>query len=112
MVEGGRASATTLASAAFVLIGLLQIGIPAQAATEERPARYGWQMYSTVSPAPDAWTEDETGRRSAVDVIALMADPRAEIRWTEPLVARLCREPDVRAVIVRERGTEERFACG
>lgn len=102
---------TILAGVAFVSIALLQVGLPIRAAFDERPARYGWQMYSTVSQAPEVYVEDSTGRRSPVDPLALMADPRAEVRWAPLLVERLCRDPAVAAVVVRERGDEERVTC-
>jgi hypothetical protein len=99
------------AAAAFIAVAFLQVGLPIRAMFDERPARYGWQMYSTVSQAPDVWTQDGSGRTSVVDPLALMGDPRAEIRWTGPLAKHLCRDPVVVAVIIHERGDEERVAC-
>ena len=111
MTSGRWSPRTTLAGVAFVSIALLQIGLPIRAAFDERPARYGWQMYSTVSQAPEVWVEDGSGRRSPVDPLALMGDPRAEIRGAHLLVERLCNDPAVAAVVVRERGDEERVTC-
>lgn len=111
MTSGRWSPRTIVAGVAFVSLALLQIGVPMRAAFDERPARYGWQMYSTVSQAPEVWVEDGAGSRSPVDPLALMGDPRAEIRWAPLLVERLCSDPAAAAVVVRERGEEERVTC-
>jgi hypothetical protein len=95
----------------FLGIAAIQVGIPVRATFEPRPARFGWQMYSTVSPVPEVWTENEAGARASVDITRLMGDPRAEIVWAEPLADALCQEPDVSAVVVLEREVERRIPC-
>ncbi len=102
---------TVAAAAVFVALAFLLVAIPIQATQHARPARFGWQMYSTVSPVPEVWTEDAAGTRSRVDVARYMGDGRAEIVWGHPLANALCMDADVLAVIVSERGKEERIPC-
>lgn len=96
---------------AFVLLAGILLVLPIRAMFDERPARYGWQMYSTISHAPEIVVEEADGSAQAVDVLSYMADPRAEIRWAGPLIERLCRDTRAAAVVVRERGDEERATC-
>lgn len=100
-----------MAAALFLALATLQIALPAQATLEPRPARFGWQMYSTMSHVPEVWTEDTTGSLTPVEVAPLMGDGRAEIHWTEPLASALCMDERVHAVIVIEREAKERIAC-
>jgi len=100
-----------MAAGLFLVLATLQVAIPAHATLEPRPARFGWQMYSTKSHVPEVWTEDATGSRTAVEVGQLMGDGRAEIHWTEPLASALCMDEQVRAVVVIEGETEERILC-
>ena len=100
-----------VAVVAVVVLALLQVGLPIRAMFDERPARYGWQMYSTVSQAPEVVIKYANGEAAGMDVLAPMADPRAEIRWAEHLIDRLCRDPEIESVVVRERGDEEHSTC-
>ncbi len=94
-----------------VLILTVQIGVPVAALFESRPARFGWQMYSTLNPAPEASVEDANGNLVPVDVSALVADPRAEIRWSGPLSDLLCRARETVAVVVTDREGTTRVPC-
>jgi hypothetical protein len=111
MADAGWTRRSVIAAALFVAIAAIQVAIPVLATFEPRPARFGWQMYSTVSPVPEVWTEDHAGTRVGVDIAPLMGDPRAEILWAEPLANALCQEPEVSAVIVLEREVERRISC-
>ncbi len=111
MTDRGPEAPDRLEIAAFVLLAMLIVGLPIRAMFDERPARYGWQMYSTISHAPEVVVERVDGSGGVVDVLSFMADPRAEIRWANPLIERICRDGDVVAVVVRERGGEERSTC-
>jgi hypothetical protein len=111
MADEGWTRRSLIAATLFLSIAAVQVAIPVRATFEPRPARFGWQMYSTVSPVPEVWTEDAAGTRVGVDIAPLMGDPRAEILWAEPLADALCRQPDVSAVVVLERDVERRFPC-
>lgn len=95
----------------IVLILAVQVGVPIAALFESRPARFGWQMYSTVNPAPEAAVEDASGNLVPVDLSALIADPRAEVRWSGPLSDLLCRERAAVAVVVTDRDGTTRVPC-
>lgn len=92
-------------------IAAIELGVPAIALVGDRPARFGWQMYSGVNPAPEAWVEDPAGERHAVDLRALIADTRAEIEWAAPLAEHLCGERDAVAVVVADREGTVRIPC-
>ncbi len=111
MAERRWTPPTTVAAAVFVALAILLVALPIQATQQPRPARFGWQMYSTISPVPEVWTEDATGTRTSVDPARYMGDGRAEIIWAHLLADALCGDADVRSVIVSERGTEERIPC-
>jgi len=102
---------STAAAVVFLTIAILIVGIPVLATQAPRPARFGWQMYSTVSEVPEVWTEDASGARTWIDVMPFMGDGRAEIIWGPHLVDALCSSGDVHAVVVRERDAEERVPC-
>lgn len=106
-MSGRRVVALLLAA---VLLGI-QIGVPVAGLFAERPDRFGWHMYSTLNPAPEASVEDASGDLSPVDVAALIADPRAEIRWSGPLADVLCQDESVVAVVVSDREGTSRVPC-
>lgn len=96
-----------------IVIATVQLGVPVVALFDSRPARFGWHMYSTLNPAPEAWAEDEGGNLAPVDLDALIADPRAEIRWSAPLADMLCRDDAIAAiaVVVTDREGTTRVPC-
>lgn len=100
-----------VAMAALILIAIVQVTIPTLALFEQRPVRFGWQMYSTLSAPPQAEVEHPDGRLTAVDLQPLVADFRAEIHWSQPLVEHLCGDADVRAVVVTDRDGTNRVPC-
>ena len=100
-----------LMMAAVIIIVAIQIGIPALALFDERPGRFGWQMYSTLSAPPRAEVENADGSRAAVDLGAVVADFRAEIHWAPHLAELLCRDADVVAVVVADGERTNRVPC-
>jgi hypothetical protein len=106
-VSGRRGGALLLA----LIILAIQVGVPVLALFDSRPARFGWQMYSTLNPAPQASVEDASGNLLPVDLDALIADPRAEIRWSAPLAGLLCRDGAAVAVVVTDRDGTTRVPC-
>jgi hypothetical protein len=95
---------------ALILLTVL-IGVPVAALFDARPARFGWQMYSTLNPAPAASIEDASRTLVPVDLDALIADPRAEIRWSGSLADLLCRDGATVAVVVTDREGTTRVPC-
>lgn len=100
-----------LNAALFVSILAVIVIVPLTAAFEPRPARFGWQMYSTLNYIPEAAIEGAAGNVTSVDVLALVADPRSEIHWAEPLSRLLCEREDSAAVVVTDRGGTRRIPC-
>lgn len=100
-----------LLSAIVVLIVAIQVLVPARAFLDERPGRFGWQMYSSFNPPPKASVEDADGQLTSVPLADLIADPRAEIHWANPLADRLCDGAGVVAVVVEDRDGTTRVPC-
>lgn len=100
-----------VALGALVVIGAVQVGVPALGLFDDRPGRFGWHMYSTINPAPEASVEGPDGVLTPVDLSALVADPRAEIRWSEPLAELLCPGDGAVAAVVTDREGTTRVPC-
>lgn len=111
MSEARWTPRTAAHAAIFTTLAFLIVAIPVVATQQPRPARYGWQMYSTVSTVPEVWTEDESGAQRHEDITRFMGDGRAEIVWGSFLAGALCAEDGIRAVVVDERGARERIEC-
>jgi hypothetical protein len=76
---------------AVVALGLvIQVVVAAGALTGDRPARYGWQMYSAAVEMPRLWAVDGDDERE-VRVTDALVHPRGDIDW---------------AALVRERGCD------
>jgi hypothetical protein len=76
---------------AIVALGLvMQVFVAAGALTGDRPARYGWQMYSAAVEMPRLWVVDGEEERE-VSLIDTLVQPRGDIDW---------------AALVRERGCD------
>jgi hypothetical protein len=84
-----------------VLVALFvawQLIVPAAMLFTQRPARFGWQMYSALPNLPRAWLLDAAGQETAVEVSPLFAKSRAEIDYAAALRAGLCDLPGTVAV--------------
>ncbi|MDQ3689000.1 MAG: hypothetical protein M3406_03010 [Chloroflexota bacterium] len=108
MTAGTRRWAS-IAVAAVLAIAV--VGLPILAFFDERPGRFGWQMYATINPAPEASVERADGLLEPVDLGPLLADARAEIEWADPLAELLCRDESVAAVVVTDRAGRSRVPC-
>lgn len=93
------------------IVVAIQVGIPLALLFEPRPSRFGWQMYSTLVLPPEASIELEDGTLEPVDVERRIADPRAEIRWAEPLARVLCADTAAVAVVVSDHYGTIRVPC-
>jgi hypothetical protein len=80
-----------------------QLLVPALMLFAERPARYGWQMYSALPDLPRAWRIDSAGHEWEVEVASVFAEPRAEIHYSAVLRAGICELPDTVAMKLAER---------
>ena len=56
---------------------------------DDRPSRFGFQMYSGYGDVSASW-EDETGAVHAVDLSDHLANERNEVDWTKTLPEDLC----------------------
>lgn len=104
----------TLITAAFVVLFVAwQLLVPAGMLFAERPARFGWQMYSALPDLPQAWLIDGAGHETPVDVSSLFAESRAEIDYAAALRAGLCDLPGAITVKLREadRPSPELIKC-
>ena len=109
----GRKRSSRLVAAAIALFVAWQLLMPAALLFANRPAPFGWQMYSALPDLPRAWVLDAEGRESPVDLRTLFAETRAEIDYAAALRAGLCNLPAVVAVKVQEpeRPSPELIEC-
>lgn len=82
----------------LVLLGV-QVVVAAAMLTTERPAPYGWQMYSAVPYNPPAWAVTDGTRRS-IDAEALLVHGRAEIDRVELLRSEGCDRTGADAIVI------------
>jgi hypothetical protein len=94
----GRDRRTTITAVLVALFVAWQLLVPAAMLFAQRPARFGWQMYSAVPDLPQAWLLDAAGAETPVEVSPLFAKSRAEIDYAAALRAGLCEVPGTVAV--------------
>ena len=105
-----------VAAGAFVALVALQFALPAQrlaasAGGEPRPVRFGWQMYSRLTPRTDVVAVFADGSERVVGASALLARPRPEIP-PEELLPAVCAAPRVRAMaLVGAGGGRREIPC-
>jgi hypothetical protein len=103
----------TLAIAAFMGVFLAwQLAVPAVALLADRPARFGWQMYSARPELPKAWTVDESGVETPIEMDRVFAQLRAEIDFGESLRAALCQSSGAVEVRVEDPRTAKSEVIG
>jgi energy-converting hydrogenase Eha subunit A len=90
---------------------IVQLALPLAALAGPRPSRFGWQMFTAMAPIPVVWTEFADGDLSAVDLDTLLIHPRSEADLRPALVAALCTDDDVRAVLVETIEGRSRTSC-
>lgn len=94
-------------TAAFLIVFLLlQLGIPLAKLLGPRPARLGWQMFSSyvVQPTISVVYRDST---VVIEQARFLAHLRGEIRTGDRLPVHLCRVlPQVQAVVVQDGAAE------
>lgn len=87
-----RGVAVAICLLAMVLVPLAALDAP-------RPARLGWQMYSSVTPLPEIWVEQKDGSRENRLFGEIASGVRPELNYFEPMARFLCaREPDTAQV--------------
>jgi len=102
-----------LAIAFFSAYLIVQLTVPTLALFAERPARFGWQMYSALPSAPRAWVVQADGTEQPVDMTRLFAVQRSEIDYASALIAGLCKATGATAVKVQrgEGSPSETVTC-
>jgi len=92
----------------------VQVTIPIFQLTKPRPARWGWQMYSSVRSPAKLVAVLTSGEERGVDRTAYIPYPRLEMDTDAVLVDHVCRTvPDVARVRVeRSPETVEVIECG
>lgn len=89
----------------------LQIALAFVALTEPRPARYGWQMYSSRTEMPQVWAIDGDAVRRIFPADALV-NGRADLDWISLVRDRGCELTDADEVRFRlPDGTEGGLRC-
>ena len=99
-----------VAIAVFVAL-VLQVVVAVAVFRAERPAPYGWQMYSAVPYSPRAWAVTD-GERERIDVEGLMVHPRAEIDRVALLRDAGCERIEADAILIElAGGTMDEVTC-
>ena len=101
MVHNRRIAISTIIPACFFIVFLtVQILMPlAQLAWSPRPARFGWQMYSVVSSAPNFELIMRDGAAKPLDIRPYVTSLRGDVPLARFLPPHLCGLfPDAAAV--------------
>ncbi|GAA1082079.1 hypothetical protein [Nocardiopsis composta] len=107
----GRRRRTAVLIAAVLAV---QVAVPAavQLTAEERPGRFGWQMYSGRTPAPEVEAVSTDGTVVPFRKSDIGAN-RAEVRLDEALLTELCAlEPEVAEFRVHRPEESTTVDCG
>ncbi|MFW5419771.1 hypothetical protein J0910_24435 [Nocardiopsis sp. CNT-189] len=107
----GRRRRTAVLVAAALTV---QLAVPAavQLTAEDRPNRFGWQMYSGGSPDPEVEAVSVDGAVASFHYSDIDAD-RSEIKIDEALLAKLCAvEPEVAEFRVHRPEKSTTVDCG
>lgn len=87
---------------ALALLLLTQFALPAALLWAPRPARWGWQMYSTVAPPLELSLVAADGNTTLLDSGDYLGWNRGEIDTSSVLPPFVCQQhPEARAVLVR-----------
>jgi hypothetical protein len=96
-----------LGGAFFASFILVQVAVPLFQLTQPRPARFGWQMYSTIRAdalGESYHIEDAGGELTPVELSAHVAVARTEIDYRTVLPPYLCEVTPGAVAVVFERG--------
>lgn len=100
-----------LPAAFFAAFLVVQVAVPIRQLFAERPARFGWHMYSGLPQLPSAWIVEADGAETPVDLEARLAGMRGEVDYPSILAAALCAEAGVVAIRLERGGNSELVAC-
>jgi hypothetical protein len=93
-----------------LILMLLQVGVPAVLlVVADKPARFGWHMYSYPAPEFTVVATHSDGRTSRFDRQEWKLD-RREIRLDRAMLARLCKLVPTAVELADAAGTE-RVRC-
>lgn len=95
---------------------IAQLTIPMVQATRPGPARFGWQMYSTIPPGANGEAfviEDVAGGRDTVRIFDYVVRARWEVEYRRILPPHICDvTPTAAAVLYEHDGTTlDRYPC-
>jgi hypothetical protein len=92
MLHNRRITPSTIIAACFFVVFLVaQLLIPlAQLVWAPRPARFGWQMYSVASAAPNFELILRDGAAKPVDISPYVTSLRGDVPLVRFLPAHLC----------------------
>jgi hypothetical protein len=103
-----------LTLAVFSAIVVFQLGVPLAQLWAPRPARWGWQMYATLSSTPTFTVVLKTGTVQPVDPAAYVTLMRTEIDFATVLPPHICHMmPDAVAVRIQQSQTSQlgEYSC-
>ena len=100
-MSGRWRQAATAGLVAVVLAVML--AIPTRALLAERPARFGWQMYTVAYGAPRAWTRQADGTLVELSFLERFAVLRGDLPDPDAVARAVCRFVPGESVVVELR---------
>ena len=91
----------------FVSFLTIKIAVPVIQLTSQRPARFGWHMWSARKRFPQFFIVLKDGTSRPADLSTYIGWSRGEMDFTEALPPHLCRVvPEIAAVEIKSPGSE------
>ena len=100
-MNGGWRGPTTAGLLAVALA--IMIGVPTAGLLAERPARFGWQMYTVAFGAPRAWTRQADGSLAELEFLDRFAVLRGDLPDADAVARSLCAFAPGEVIVVELR---------
>ncbi|GAB4130715.1 MAG: hypothetical protein Fur005_48800 [Roseiflexaceae bacterium] len=101
-----------IALSALTLLLLTQFVLPAILLLSPRPARAGWQMYSTITAPIEAQLVAADGTITAVNRDEYIGWYRGELQVGEYFPAAICeRNPTAQTILLKQGAREWQYPC-
>ncbi len=102
MVVTGRIRG--VASVALLTVALaVMVGVPTLALFADRPARFGWQMYTVAFPAPRGWIREADDSLREIDFLDRFAVLRGDLSEPDAVARAVCRFMPGETVVIELR---------
>ena len=98
--EASRSPLSRRAAACFfVLYLIVQVSVPIYRLWAPRPARFGWQMFSSSVYPVRVWLLRRDGSEEPIEPTAYVGNPRADLDYERFVPPHICKmRPDVASV--------------